>query len=136
MSTRKKFKDGTLCHIKFGKTPYNGEIYNYHLAILFNIPSINNTVFCIPLTSPKEKHFISQEDFKNRNYRNMKYYRYHYIKQTDSVALLEQIKTISIDRMNDYYRDADNEIIVLNEKELKLLVFKIEKYIKMILHKK
>lgn len=136
MSKRKKFKDGTLCHIKFGKTPYNGEIYNYHLAILFNIPGINNTVFCIPLTSPKEKHFTSLEDLKNRNYRNMKYYRYHYIKQTDSIALLEQLKTISIDRMNDFYRDADNEIIVLNEKELNLLVSKIEKYVKMILYKK
>ena len=136
MSKKKKFKDGTLCHIKFGKTPYNGEIYNYHLGVIFNVPGINNTIFCIPLTSPKEKHFKSLNDFKDRNYLNMKYYRYHYIKQTDSIALLEQIKTISIDRLNDYYRDADNKIIVLDQKEMLLLKNKISKFIKMILNKK
>lgn len=136
MSKKKKFVDGTLCHIKFGKVSYNGEIYNYHLAVLFNIPGINNTIFCIPLTSPKEKHFKNTIDFNNRNYRNMKYFRYHYIKQTDSIALLEQVKTISIDRMNDFYRDEDNKVIVLNEKELNLIIKKVEKYVRMILYKK
>ena len=77
-------------------------------------------MFCIPLTSPKPKYFESIKDYNNRNYRNMKYFRYHYIKQTDSIALLEQIKTISIDRMNDYYRDVNNKIIILNEKEKQL----------------
>ena len=65
----------------------------------------------------------------------MKYFRYHYIKQTDSIALLEQIKTISIDRMNDYYRDVNNKIIILNEKEKQLIINKTIKYINLILKK-
>lgn len=65
----------------------------------------------------------------------MKYFRYHYIKQTDSIALLEQIKTISIDRMNDYYRDVNNKIIILNEKEKQLIINKTTKYISLILKK-
>lgn len=65
----------------------------------------------------------------------MKYFRYHYIKQTDSIALLEQIKTISIDRMNDYYRDVNNKIIILNEKEKQLIINKTIKYISLILKK-
>lgn len=65
----------------------------------------------------------------------MKYFRYHYIKQTDSIALLEQIKTISIDRMNDYYRDANNKIIILNEKEKQLIINKTTKNISLILKK-
>ena len=84
--SKKKFEDGTLCHIKFGKTPYNREIYNYHLGVIFNIPGIKNTIFCVQLTSPKLKHFKTNDDFKNRNYLNVKYFRYHYIKQTDSIA--------------------------------------------------
>lgn len=65
----------------------------------------------------------------------MKYFRYHYIKQTDSIALLEQIKTISIDRMNDYYRDVNNKIIILSEKEKQLIINKTIKYISLILKK-
>ena len=65
----------------------------------------------------------------------MKCFRYHYIKQTDSIALLEQIKTISIDRMNDYYRDVNNKIIILNEKEKQLIINKTTKYISLILKK-
>lgn len=65
----------------------------------------------------------------------MKYFRYHYIKQTDSITLLEQIKTISIDRMNDYYRDINNKIIILNEKEKQLIINKTIKYISLILKK-
>ena len=93
-------------------------------------------MFCIPLTSPKPKYFESIKDYNNRNYRNRKYFRYHYIKQTDSIALLEQIKTISIDdRMNDYYRDVNNKIIILNEKEKQLIINKTIKYISLILKK-
>lgn len=65
----------------------------------------------------------------------MKYFRYRYIKQTDSIALLEQIKTISIDRINDYYRDVNNKIIILNEKEKQLIINKTIKYISLILKK-
>lgn len=135
MTKKRNFEDGTICHINFGDIALNGEIYNYHLGIIFNIKGISNTVFCIPLTSPKPKHFESIQDYNNRNYRNMKYFRYHYIKQTDSIALLEQIKTISIDRMNDYYRDVNNKIIILNEKEKQLIINKTIKYISLILKK-
>ena len=92
-------------------------------------------MFCIPLTSPKPKHFESIQDYYNRNYRNMKYFRYHYIKQTDYIALLEQIKIISIDRINDYYREVNNKIIILNEKEKQLIINKTIKYINLILKK-
>ena len=132
----KKFIDGTLCHVNFGNIPLNGEIYNYHLAILFNINGLKNTIFCIPLTSPKTKHFQTIDDYNNRNYRNMKYIRYHYIKQTDSIALLEQIRVISIDRLNNFYKDADNNVIVLNDKEMNLIKNKVTKYINLILNKK
>lgn len=65
----------------------------------------------------------------------MKYFRYHYIKQTDYIALLEQIKIISIDRINDYYREVNNKIIILNEKEKQLIINKTIKYISLILKK-
>lgn len=65
----------------------------------------------------------------------MKYFRYHYIKQTDYIALLEQIKIISIDRINDYYREVNNKIIILNEKEKQLIINKTIKYINLILKK-
>ena len=90
-------------------------------------------MFCIPLTSPK--HFENIQDYNNRNYRNIKYFRYHYIKQTDYIALLEQIKIISIDRINDYYREVNNKIIILNKKEKKLIINKTIKYISLILKK-
>ena len=92
-------------------------------------------MFCIPLTSPKPKHFENIKDYNNRNYRNIKYFRYHYIKQTDYIALLEQIKIISIDRINDYYREVNNKIIILNKKEKKLIINKTIKYISLILKK-
>lgn len=92
-------------------------------------------MFYIPLTSPKPKHFENIQDYNNRNYRNIKYFRYHYIKQTDYIALLEQIKIISIDRINDYYREVNNKIIILNKKEKKLIINKTIKYISLILKK-
>ena len=132
----KKFEDGTLCHVNFGIKPLNGEIYNYHLAILFNISGLSNTIFCVPLTSPKLKHFETPDDYNNRNYVNMKYFRYHYIKQTDSVALLDQIRVISIERLVNFYKDADNKVIILNDSEMKLIKNKVIKYINFILTKK
>ena len=50
---------GKIYHINFDG--YKGsEINNIHLGIVFNIPKINNMVFCIPLTSPKLKHFKTE----------------------------------------------------------------------------
>lgn len=133
---RKNFSDGTICHINFGNIPLNGEIYNYHLGVLFNIKGLDNTIFCIPLTSPKVKHFETEEDYNKRNYRNMKFFRCHYIKQTDSIALLDQIRVISVNRLISFYKDEDNNIVILNDKEMNLLKNKIIKYINLILYKK
>lgn len=131
-----KFNDGTLCHINFGKASWDGEISKYHLGVLYNIKGVKNTVLCIPLTSPKEKHFKTKKDFEERNYLDTKFFRLHYIKQTDSIALLEQTKTISINRISNYYKNEDNKIVVLNDKEQQILKNKLIKYLKMILHKK
>lgn len=129
-----KFEDGTLCHINFGRT-IGTEINNEHLAVLFNIKGVDNLVFAIPLTSPKLKHFKTQEAFENRSYKDTKFFRLHYIIQTDSIALLEQMKSISVLRISNYYKDADGKIIVLNDKEIKIIKQKIEKYIHYILYK-
>lgn len=88
------FVDGTLCHINF-KGNVGSEINSVHLGVLYNIPGVDNLAFCIPLTSPKMKHFKSEKAFNERNYRDTKHFSWQYLKQTDSIALLEQIKTIS-----------------------------------------
>jgi len=127
-----KFEDCTLGYIDF-KNFIGGEINNVHLAVLFNIPAINNVVFAIPLTSPKLKHFKSLKAFEDRNYLETKFLRLAYIKQTDSIALLEQVKSIFIYRIIDYYRDKENNIITLNFKELNILRNRVKKYIDYIL---
>jgi len=90
-------------------------------------------VFCIPLTSPKEKHFKSIEAFNSRNHNELKYQNLIYINQTDSIALLDQIRTISTKRLLNEYKDADNNNIILNKENLTLINIKTSKYIKNIL---
>ena len=53
-------------------------------------------VLCIPLTSPKEKHFQSYDSFIQKNYLKLSHSNYLYIQQTDSI---NQIKFISINRI-------------------------------------
>jgi len=121
----------------------NGEIYNIdfsgnkgseinkiHLGIIFPLPNVKNMIFCIPLTSPKEKHFKTIEAFNNRNHNELKYQNLIYINQTDSIALLDQIRTISVKRLLNEYKDADNNNIILNSKNLKLISIKTTKYLK------
>lgn len=108
------FVDGTLCHIDF-RGNVGSEINNIHLGVLYNIPGIDNLAFCVPLTSPKLKHFNSEDAFNNRNYLGTKHFSWQYLKQTDSIALLEQIKTLSKDRIKNYYENEDGKIIILNE---------------------
>lgn len=128
------FQDGTLCHINFSGT-CGSEIKDMHLAVLFNIKGIKDLAFCIPLTSPKQKHFKTEDDFKKRNYLETKSKRLHYIRQTDSIALLEQFRCISFIRISNYYKDEDNKIVVLNSDELELLKQQSLKYIKNVLYK-
>lgn len=90
---------------------------------------------CVPLTSPKLKHFKTKEDFIKRNYLNTKHFGWQYIKQTDSIALLEQLKIIDKKRILNYYKNEDEKIIVLEDKEQSLIKSKITKYLKIILYK-
>lgn len=90
---------------------------------------------CVPLTSPKLKHFKTKEDFIKRNYLNTKHFGWQYIKQTDSIALLEQLKIIDKKRILNYYKNEDGKIIVLEDKEQSLIKSKITKYLKIILYK-
>ena len=85
------FVDGTLCHIDFSGN-VGSEINKVHLGVLYNLPGVNNLAMCIPLTSPKIKHFKTEKDYNERNYLETKHFSWQYLKQTDSIALLEQIK--------------------------------------------
>ena len=82
-------------------------------------------VFCIPLNSTKEKHFKTVNDFNSRNYLELRYQNLVYIDQTDSIALLDQMRSISIKRLLSTYYD-----IVLNDKNIQLLSLKAIKYFK------
>ena len=121
--------NGQLFHVNFGDTK-GSEINNIHLGIIFKLPKISNMVLCIPLTSPKEKHFKTKDDYSRRNYNALKYQNLVYINQTDSVALLDQIRTISTKRLLHTYKDADNNEICLNDDNLKLINVRIIKYFK------
>lgn len=129
------FSDGTLCHINF-KGNVGGEINSVHLGVLYNLPGIDNLVLCVPLTSPKLKHFNSEEHYNNRNYLETKHFSWQYLKQTDSIALLEQIKIISKTRIKNYYENQDGKIQILDASTRKLLNEKILSYFNKILYKK
>ena len=120
--------NGEIYNIDFSGNK-GSEINNIHLGIIFKIPGINNMVFCIPLTSPKVKHFKTIKDFNSRNYLELKYQNLVYIDQTDSIALLDQMRSISIKRLlNKYHKNT-----ILNNKNIKLLTTKATKYLKNIL---
>ena len=129
------FVDGTLCHIDF-RGNVGSEINSVHLGVLYNLPKIDNLALCIPLTSPKEKHFKTKEDYNNRNYHETKHFSWQYIKQTDSIALLEQVKIISSMRIKNFYENQDKKIVVLDEYTQNLLREKLISYFKKILYKK
>lgn len=122
-------QSGQIYHISFNGNK-GSEINKIHLGIIFPLPNVKNMIFCIPLTSPKEKHFKTIEAFNNRNHNELKYQNLIYINQTDSIALLDQIRTISVKRLLNEYKDADNNNIILNSKNLKLISIKTTKYLK------
>ena len=128
------FLDGILCHIDFTGNVGN-EINSIHLGVLYTIPGIKNMIFCIPLTSPKSKRFKSEEAFNNRNYKETKHFSWQYLKQTDSIALLDQMKIISKNRIKNYYENKDGKIVVLNDETQKILKMKIISYINKIMYK-
>ena len=91
---RKKIINGSVYHINFGRT-FHPELKDKHLGILFNIDTTNNMVLCLPMTSPKEKHFKSLDGYVDRDKSQLKYAHTYYIKETDSIVLLEQARMIS-----------------------------------------
>ena len=105
--------NGRIYYINFSGNK-GSEINKTHLGIIFSIPKVKNMVFCIPLTSPKIKRFKTQNLV--------------YIDQTDSIALLDQMRSISIHRLLKPYND-----ITLNEKNINILTTKTIKYLKHIL---
>ncbi len=121
-------KNGEIFYIDF-KGNRGSEINNIHLGIIFTIPKINNMVFCIPLTSPKQKHFKNISSFNKRNYKELKYQNLVYIDISDSVALLDQMRTISTQRLLSSYN------IILDNKNINLIKTKVNKYITNIMKK-
>ena len=129
-----KIEDGQIYYINF-KGNRGREINNIHLGVIYKLPSIKDVLLCIPLTSPKIKHFKTEEDFNNRNYKNVKHFSWQYLKQTDSIALLDQLKTISIERLLNPFENQDKKEITLNENTQQILKEKIKQYINLILDK-
>ena len=127
-------KNGQIYYIDFQENR-GREINSIHLGVIYKLPAIKDVVLCIPLTSPKIKHFKTESDFNNRNYRNVKHFSWQYLKQTDSIALLDQLKTISIERLLNPFEDQDKKTITLNENTQKILKEKIKQYLKIILDK-
>lgn len=131
----KSFIDGTLCHINFAGN-VGSEINSIHLGVLYNLPGIDNLALCIPLTSPKPKHFKTEKDYNERNYLQTVHFSWQYLKQTDSIALLEQTKSISKNRIKNYYENQDGKIIVLDNYTQNLLKEKLISYFNKVLYKK
>lgn len=129
------FLDGTLCHIDFTGN-VGSEINSVHLGVLYNLPGIDNLALCIPLTSPKIKHFKTEKDYNERNYLQTKHFSWQYLKQTDSIALLEQTKSISKNRIKNYYENQDGKIVVLDTHTQNLLKEKLLSYFNKVLYKK
>ncbi|MDE5587484.1 MAG: type II toxin-antitoxin system PemK/MazF family toxin, partial [Bacilli bacterium] len=116
----KQYIDGSVYHINFGRT-FHPELKAKHLGILFNIKSSNNMVLCLPMTSPKEKHFNTIEGFNNRNIHDLKYPHLYYVKETDSMVLFEQFRTISKARIESQYKDSrlKKKVILSNLEQVK-----------------
>ncbi len=115
-------KNGEIFYINF-KGNKGSEINDKHLGIIFKIPKVKNMLFCIPLTSPREKHFKNIEAYNERNHNELKYQTLIYIDTTDSIALLDQIRTISVQRLIKSYK------VVLDSEHINLIISKVNKYI-------
>ena len=130
----KSYDAGSMYHINFGRT-FHPELKDKHLGILFPIKSCENMIFCLPLTSPKEKHFKTIEDFNNRNYNNLKYSHLYYVKETDSIILLEQFRTISKNRIESQYKNPKtNQKVVISQIELNKIKVSFNKFLKNIMN--
>ena len=130
---KKSIVNGCVYHINFGRT-FHPELKSKHLGIIFEIPSTNNMLFCLPLTSPKEKHFKTLDDFNNRNIDALKYPHLYYIKETDSMILMEQFRTISINRLESQYKNpVSKQKVILSDTERAKILKAFNKVLKNIL---
>ena len=130
----KTYPDGSVYHINFGRT-FHPELKDKHLGILFTIKSSDNMVLCLPLTSPKEKHFKSIIDFQERNYNNLKYPHLYYIKETDSIVLMEQFRTISKNRIESQYKNPKtSQKVIISELELNKIKVAYNKFFQNIMN--
>lgn len=130
---KKNIVNGCVYHINFGRT-FHPELKSKHLGIIFKIPSTNNMLFCLPLTSPKEKHFKTLDDFNNRNITALKYPHLYYIKETDSMILMDQFRTISINRLESQYKNPiSKQKVVLSDTERVKILKAFNKVLKNIL---
>ena len=130
---KKHIVNGCIYHINFGKT-FHPEIKNKHLGIIFKVPSTNNMLLCLPLTSPKPKHFKTPDDFNNRNIHSLKYPHLYYIKDTDSMVLMDQFRTISINRLESQYKHPiSKQKVLLSESEKNKIIHAFNKVLKNIL---
>ncbi len=127
----KKILNKTIYNINF-KGNVGSEINKIHLGLIFTMPGLKNMVFCIPMTSPKEKHFKTIDDFNNRNGRELRFFSWYYLKQTDSILKLDQMKTISNLRLISKYKRKGVIQTINNIDHLKIQN-KLTKYIKDIL---
>ncbi len=130
---KKTIVNGCVYHINFGRT-FHPELKSKHLGIIFKIPSTNNMLFCLPLTSPKEKHFKTFEGYSNRDISDLKYPHLYYIKETDSMILMEQFRTISINRLESQYKNPiSKQKVILSEQEKTKILKAFNKILKNIL---
>ena len=85
---------------------------------------------CLPMTSPKEKHFNTIEGFNTRDYHDLKYPHLYYIKETDSIVLLEQFRTLSKKRIESQYKNkTTNQKVVLSSIEQQRLKTAFNKFV-------
>lgn len=129
----KNYDEGSIYHINYGRT-FHPELKDKHLGVLFPIKSSENMIFCLPLTSPKEKHFKTIEGYNSRDYNDLKYPHLYYIKETDSMILMEQFRTLSKNRIESQYKnDKTNQKVVLSDMELNKIKVAFNKFFKTII---
>ena len=125
----KPYTNGAVFHINFGRT-FHPELKDKHLGVLFNINSSKNMILCLPLTSPKEKHFKTLDGFNNRDFHDLKYSHLYYIKETDSIILFEQFRTISKGRIESQYKEQNkNSKVILSTLEQQKIKKAFNKFI-------
>ena len=66
---------------------------------------------------PKEKHFKNLDAFTKRDYLQLKYPHLYYLKETDSIVLMEQFRTISTSRIESPFKNSNNQKVVLSKLE-------------------